>query len=441
MEGYFYTLWEFMNTKIVYISPKDHDSLHNSIQLYTALKSDYETLSILYYSPTVYSRNDWSSQNIILIHSQTNFEPFFLLHTLKMDVFKTITSEERKEIFETEFAHDDLIRNRLEELGTDVRNTDLYNELKNQLQSYVCSYIPDFDDFASMYSFPYSSDITPVSLVQHRVINDVYYKDKVWYDKDKQPIQIKDFEDDLDYRFFPKTHTNISKCSIVYIREPVLFLDYCDLYNCGELWNTIKRVVYSKKLSIPLFHPSELRINDIAYYLQALGHPYPSRYVYTQNQLYHFQTIHITILGGSRGTLDRWFSYTLNNLLYKEPTVPFSYKLYTKLDYCGSTMEDESSFIDELKKRNFIILNDTVTPQLERMYYIQNAELIVGIHGTLMKHSVWCRKNPLCIEFTQSLNHCIRENALGFKTMYFGTNEKQQSAFFRIIDTLFPSLF
>jgi capsular polysaccharide biosynthesis protein len=104
-------------------------------------------------------------------------------------------------------------------------------------------------------------------------------------------------------------------------------------------------------------------------------------------------------------------------------------------------MEDESSFIDELKKRNFIILNDTVTPQLERMYYIQNAELIVGIHGTLMKHSVWCRKNPLCIEFTQSLNHCIRENALGFKTMYFGTNEKQQSAFFRIIDTLFPSLF
>jgi hypothetical protein len=262
------------------------------------------------------------------------------------------------------------------------------------------------------------------------------------------------FENDFEYRSFPKQeHTDITHETPVEIPTDVLYLDYIyGFYNFGEFWDILKRLMYTETKHLPLFRLERNRVTDIDVYVRNFGFDFASQYPCKANTLYHFQTVHITSLhGGTRGIMDRFFTYRLNRVMNPELPVPFSYRLYLTRGTFGRSIVDEKLIIDFLKeKHNFVILNGSESRK-ETMYYFTNASLLLGAHGSLMKNKVWCAKNPIFVELTplsRSGNPCFVANAVsqGLQSLYFicacddkeqiHLRDDQRNALFELIDTL-----
>lgn len=477
MNDLFYTLWEGMNRKVVYISPHDLGHLEHHIREYTKKKTDEEICYVFYYHTNAYTNEEWTAQNIHVIRSPTDFEPYFLLHMLRDDPFSTHTdkvtdilalydrihipfsefeskpsTEDRRNyvegqirnVYKANLSRTTSIQSRLTKLRIDVGNTEIHDTLQTQLVDYVNTAIPKFSEwidlaaFAAIYSFPHVSFIIPCLKTKTIVLEDVYYKNKQWYNSERKPLIIEDFDKDFEYRSFPKQkHVAIVEELAEDIPVEVMFLDYIyDFYNFGEFWDVVKHLLYAETKDLPLFHLSVNRISNIDYYFRHLGYKYPSPYVYKRNSLFHFNKVHISILqGGTRGIVDRFFTYRVNRLMnpeIREP-LPFSYKLYLTRGSYGRSILGESQLIEDLQaNQNFAILNGSESIA-EIVYYFTHASLIIGAHSSLMKNMIWCTKNPIFIELTpvsRSPNPCFSGNAssLGFQTFYFicECDEKEQ---------------
>jgi len=342
---------------------------------------------------------------------------------------------------------------RLNDLTIDVRNTDIYEILLNSLDTYISTHIPNkfnFRLFASMYLFPYVRQLMPSLKCRTIVLRDVFYKNKVWYDKERTPLKIAEFDADFEYKLFPKKHEDIKDDDVEDIETPIMFLDYIyDFYNFGEFWDVVKRLQYADPSTkgLPLFHVPKHRVSEIDYYFSKLEYGYPSAHIYNRHKLYHFHEIHISIVeGATRGVFDRYIAYSLNCCINPEIayTLPFSYKLYLTRGSNSRNIMNEDSLISELQDTyNFVVLNGS-EPLNIIMYYFTHASLILGAHSSLMKNMIWCAINPIFIEitpFSRSLNPCFSANAtsLGFQTMYFicECDEKEQ---IRLSDTQRSSL-
>jgi len=492
MNDLFYTLWEGVNTKVVYISPRDLGHLEHHIREYSKKKAVEETCYVLYYHTRVYTNEEWAAQNIHVLRSPSDFEPYFLLHMLRHDSFsshqdkipdiialydrihipfsefetKPSTEDRRnyvegqiRSVYKSNLSRTTTIRTRLTKLRIDV---DIHDTLQTQLIEYVHTIIPTFSEwidlaaFAAMYWFPYSSHILPCIRTKTIVLENVYYKNKQWYDSDRNPLVIEDFDKDFEYRSFPKQkHTGIGEEDAEDISVEVMFLDYIyDFYNFGEFWDVVKRLLYANQKGLPLFHLPVHRVSSIDYYFRNLGYTYPSQYVYKRNKLFHFQKVHVSIVqGGTRGVVDRFFTYRLNRLMnpeIREP-LPFSYKLYlTRGSYKRGIIDEDTLIKDLQSKQNFVILNGSESLS-EIMYYFTHASLIIGAHSSLMKNMIWSMKNPILIDIMPlSRSHtpdmCGNASSLGFQTFYFvcecDENEQirfradQRNALIELVNTL-----
>jgi len=481
-----------MNTKVVYISPRDLGHLEHHIREYSKKKAMEEICYILYYHTRVYTNETWKLQNIHVLRSPTDFEPYFLLHMLRHDPFtkhqdkvpdiialydrihipfsefetKPSTEDRRnyvegqiRNVYKGNLSRSSIIQTRLSKLGI---STDTHDTLQSQLIDFTNTAIPVFSEwidlgtFAAMYWFPYSSNIMPCFRTKTIVFENVYYKNKQWYNSDRTPLIIEDFDKDFEYRSFPKLkHVDITGDEVENIQDEVVFLDYIyDFYNFGEFWDVVKRLLYANQKGLPLFHLSVHRVSNIDYYFRHLGYTYPSPYVYKRNKLFHFQKVHVSIIqGGARGIVDRFFTYRLNRLMnpeIREP-LPFSYKLYLTRGSYKRGIIDEDTLINDLKSnQNFVILNGS-EPLSEIIYYFTNASLIFGAHSSLIKNMIWSIKNPIVIDIMPlSRSHtpdmCGNATTLGFQTFYFvcECDEKEQirfradqrKAFIEFINTL-----
>lgn len=484
-----------MNTKVIYVTPKDLGQFEYHVREYSKRKPENETMYILYYFTKEYRKKEYEAQKIFVRQCPANFEPFFLYNLLSKDPFfkfpekipevldlysaihlpyshftdnKPKTEERRnyveeqiRNVYIKNLSRSLLLRKRLDDLGIDVGNVELFSSLLMQLKEFANTAIPMFSEwvdlevFASMYAFPYFSRIMPcIHNLNTLILENVYYKNKQWYDDERKPIILEDFDNDFEYRSFPKKeHVDIKSEECVEIPVDVMYLDYTyGFYNFGEFWDILKRILYFEPKQLPLFRLERNRVTDIDVYFRNFGFDYSSKYLCKPNTLYNFRRVHLcTLRGGTRGIIDRFLTYRLNRIMNPETPLPFSYKLYLTRGTFGRSIANEEPLIKFLKeKHNFVVLNGSET-RAETMYYFTNASLLLGAHGSLMKNKVWCAKNPILVELTplsRSANPCFASNGftMGLQIFYFicECDEKEQVillegqrlALMKLIDTL-----
>jgi hypothetical protein len=350
-----------------------------------------------------------------------------------------------------------------------IQSNDHYNKLLDNIDSFLSDNVEyyknkeiNFKEYASYYIFNNSSNIYNSFISKTITLEDVFYLNKYWYDKNKEPLIMNDFNMDFEYVFFENHCENqnfdkiedikkITDCQEV--NEEVAFLDYIyGFYNFGEFWDVIKRLLVSKIKNIPLFHMGHSRITNIEYYFDKLQFKYPTNYkkFEKQNKLYFFKKINISIInGGFRGCIDRNYGYHFNKLLNNTVINEQSYNIYLARSKYGRSIQNEDTIVDVLKsKYNFIVLDGSESLE-HTMRVFTNSKIMLGAHGSLMKNMIWAKKNPILIELCPPTRHdCFYANAkeLGFFTLFILTdtnekeeitlNDKQKDTLFKLLDKL-----
>jgi hypothetical protein len=339
------------------------------------------------------------------------------------------------------------VRAQIARIKDSIRSATCVPEIdcSDQLCSIMGS-IPDIDwspDFVDSYWFETSSRVYPTHPATTLTFHDVYYMNKQWYDSSKQPITIEEFQKDFEYCGFKGKPEPIETWTVVDISEAV-FLDYIyDFYNFGEFWDIVKRLLACTK-NAPLFCVRSNRVTDFQYYIDRLG--FACKYVYERDRLYHFDTVHICVLqGGSRGCIDRFDAYSFHRLL--NPSIMDTpYILYLSRGAFGRGLVDEEEILAKIP--NVTVINGSETRE-QLFHYFTNAILIFGVHGSLMKNMIWCRRSPVCIEICPHTRHgCFMGNslALGFRTLFcivdcdekerIRLSQKQKDALIELVKSL-----
>jgi hypothetical protein len=351
-----------------------------------------------------------------------------------------------------------------------IQSIDYYNKLLDKIDSFLSDNIEcyknkeiNFKEYANYYIFENSSNICNSFTSKTITLEDVFYLNKHWYDKNKEPLIINDFNGDFEYAFFENHCENQNYDKIEDIKkitdyqdvnEEVMFLDYIyGFYNFGEFWDVIKRLFVSKKKNIPLFHMGNNRITNIKYYFDKLQFKYPTNYTKfeKQNKLYFFKKINISIInGGCRGHIDRNLGYHFNKLLNNTIVNEFSYNIYLARSNYGRSIQNEDKIVNLLKsKYNFIVLDGSESLE-KTMHIFTNAKIMLGAHGSLMKNMIWSKKNPILIELCPptraNLDMWSNSTNLGFFTLFILTdtnkkeeiilNDKQKDTLFKLLDNL-----
>jgi hypothetical protein len=217
------------------------------------------------------------------------------------------------------------------------------------------------------------------------ILDDVYYIHKCWFDKDRNPLFIKEINEDFEYNEYiyswENKITDIKEMNVYQdIKEEVMYLDYIyGFYNFGEFWDVIKRLLVTKKRNLPLFHLTHNRINNINYYFDKLNFKFPTGYQKTERsfKLYHFDKINITTItnGGCICYIDKNLGYNFNKLFNPCEIIDKSYNIYLARGPNGRSIIDENKIIDILKnKYNFIVLNGSESLQ-DTIHYFTNAKI------------------------------------------------------------------
>ena len=285
--------------------------------------------------------------------------------------------------------------------------------------------IPGIDwspSFLESYSVERVDRIPKTPKNQTITLEHVYYKDKQWYDSSKTPLSIDLFNQDIEYRYFKGSSESIKDSPVISIEEEVVFLDYIyGSYNFGEFWDVVKRLLYCTQKGKPLFCLNLNRIQEIDYYFKTLG--YERKYFYDKNKVYYFTKIHVSIMTGTyRGFLDRFDAYSMNRIFNTSP-LGGPYVLFLSRGTFSRGMYDEKDILAGLGSiPNLIVLNGSESREAV-MYYFTNASVILGVHGSIMKNLVWCRRSPVFINLClyTLANGDITRNSLnlGFRTFFF----------------------
>jgi len=408
-------------------------------------------------------------ENIILIHSKTNFELFFHLHLLRHNYFYTnklnnilINEQKILDIYDKINVplmnfnekkcnmynrRDWLIPNyknylikkqkivdiiyyidKLNEVSEYIRENktietidyyknlmEIMNELlENNISKF--SEIMNLKDFSEIYSFDKSDHIYSTFYSKNIVLENVYYINKCWFDQYKNPLIIDEFNNDIEYKeYCICNHSNviiknISNLNIFKeIKEEVMFLDYIyGFYNFGEFWDVINRLIVSEKKDLPLFHLSYNRITNIEYYFEKLKFYFPTQYQTRENnkKLYYFHKINIsTVVGMCRGYIDKFYAYHFNKVLNKQEKSENLYNLYLARGSYGRSIQNEKEIVNILKNKYNFIILNGSETLQETIHYFTNAKIILGAHGSLMKNMIWCKKNPVFIELCPYTRH------------------------------------
>jgi hypothetical protein len=350
-----------------------------------------------------------------------------------INVIKTLDKDNK--------IYDKLIEN------DDIKCINYYNELLNEIHYFLqnniecfINNIVNFKEFANIYNFNTTNLIYSSCISNNVTLRNVYYINKCWFDKDKNPLQINEFENDMEYKMYKKFTpkiTDITNYNIFQtINEEVMYLDYIyGFYNFGEFWDVIKRLIVTDNQNLPLFHLSHNRITNINYYFDKLGYQFPTKYNTQENnnKLYYFNKVNIPCIKsvGCRGLIDNHFAYQFNKKFNKSTKVA-NYNIYLSRGIYGRSIINEEKIVNVLKEKyNFIILNGSESLE-DTIDYFTNAKIIFAPHGSLQKNMIWAKHNPILIELCPpsraNLDMYGNARALNF-VMFFivlENNEKEE---------------
>lgn len=509
------SLYNFNGVTVLYYFIQN---IHDLIYRLNHYINRIEEQTIVYVITNPYKENinfDFiKDKNIILLQTEINFELFYNLHILRHDYFyknKIINTENILDIFnEISVSWDKypkascynrsgmFVQNLKNELSKTKNTMELIKQLdtENKLYEQLIEYKPienlehynflleeiniflienvevyknkqlEFKEYASIYNFEKHGFIWINCIPKNITLENVYYINKRWFDKDKKQLEMEEFDKDFEYKEHKNCWensnwpnlciTDITKIPVYQeIEEEVMFLDYIyGFYNFGEFWDVIKRLLLSKKKNLPLFHLSYNRITNIEYYFDKLQFKYPTNYQTQEGnkKLYFFNKINISLVknAGCRGIVDRYFGYEFNKLLNSSKLESEkTYNIYLARGQYGRSIKNESQIVDVLKKKyNFIVLNGTEKME-ETIHYFTNAKIILGAHGSLMKNMIWSKKTPILIELCPPTRHdCFYGNAksLGFLSFFVLTdsneseqiilNDEQIGGLYKLLDKL-----
>jgi hypothetical protein len=429
---------------------------------------------------------DFMQDKIYIFETDINFELFYYLQELRHDYFyknNILATNEIKDIFykitvpiekyttrmydrrecfkerlNSNLNNCHKIINIIKEFDEDLYNEvidnksindiNIYNILLDEIYNFLINNIDiykneiNFKEYCNMYKLDVNNFIYKNCISKNIMLEDVYYIHKCWFDKDKNPLFIKEINQDFEYKDYirscEKQITDITEmCVYQDIKEEVMYLDYrYGFYNFGEFWDVIKRLLVTKKKNLPLFHLTHNRINNINYYFNKLNFQFPTMYQKTERsfKLYHFNKINITTIGsgGCRGYIDKYFGYNFNKLFNPSDVIDKSYNIYLARGPYGRGIINENKIVDILiNKYNFVVLNGS--ENLENIiHYFTNAKIILGAHGSLMKNMIWSKKNPILVELCppKRANLDMHGNAysLGFIPFFFlvDSNDKEE---------------
>jgi len=325
----------------------------------------------------------------------------------------------------------------------DIEKLPHYNKLLNNIHDFLNKNVDfkfDFKQYASMYKFHHCTQLFILGKSKNLILENVYYINKKWFDKDKIPLNIEDFNNDFEYILHDRDNdkykmnyhfnSNNKDNTINYqeIKEEVMFLDYIyGFYNFGEFWDVIKRLFVSKIRNLPLFHMRRNRITNIQYYFDKLNFKFPTQYnlLEYEDKIYYFHKVHISTLTNTfRGCIEQSFAYEFNKLLNQNEKGEKTFNIYLARGNYGRSITNEIQLVNILKdKYNFIVLNGTETLE-ETSYYFTNSKVIIGAHGSLMKNIIWAKTNPVLIDLsppTRPPDFVGNADYLGFLPIYISS--------------------
>jgi len=457
----FFYLQNNASSCVVYCHAKTNSELVYHLNLFIKnKKSKTNCLSLIYSSDE--GMLNFENSFIKTHKSCLNFEDMFLRHNFNKDRLKD--KQTNKEQFlmlydSVALTVEDVINqiSKLNKTPSASLEHGINSTKHNQFVDYNLPEITNFDltisdfvnwmianlptfstfnwkEFLSTYSILVQNCLTEKPSYETVIFENVYYKNKGFYNQDGSFFDISSINNDIEYKEYNKVQLPIDIENAVIANEPVLFLDYIyDFYNFGEFWDILKRLTFfNKKEDVEVYGLINNKVSNISQYFMNQGLGYPFKYCrdYTYKDVetnsnngstMFFKKLYLSTLSHTcRGGLDRWSAYEINKIHNKSLVVDREFKLYLTRGKEARGIVDEERLIFKMRQIGFIILDGSELLE-EQKFYFTNASIIVGVHSSLMKNMIWCKKNPIFVElFPPTRSHmCFIGNAqqLGFKSI------------------------
>ena len=317
--------------------------------------------------------------------------------------------------------------NKLKEYIIDIiNNIDNYADYNDFLDYNICEYVNNTNHLKSID-------------IQENTLENVYYYKKQFYNSKGELMKISFMDNDVEYRHFKnKRNTSIIeenlsnedfKKAIVIEDKNIFYLDYIyGFYNFGEFWDCIIRLIYTKNISdYQLYHLQKSRVYYIDYYFNKLNLDFPNKNENLINKneysddLLFFNKIHFTNLYNTcRGNFDNHIAYRFNKIYNNTVVSDKNYILYLKRGSYGRELKNEDILINKLSNLDNFIVIDGKESLEDMINYWTNAIFVIGVHGSLFKNMIYCKKNPIFIELCPlSRSVCFLNNALFCNFLYF----------------------
>jgi hypothetical protein len=292
----------------------------------------------------------------------------------------------------------------------------------------------NFVEFIKYYRIPIYSQLLCRTFYKTITFENVYYRNKGFYNKDGSFYDISLFKNDIEYNAYNKIKLRVDKEQAVCVDEPVLFLDYIyDFYNFGEVWDVVQRISNADiDKPIKVYGLNKHRVNSIEKYFSENNLEYPPTYIRdysskdekeetNKGSTFFFKKLYIsTINNACRGALNPWAAFKMNYTHNINSVSANSFKIYLSRGKERRGMVNEEILMNSLKNQGFVVLDGSESLE-EQIFYFTNASIIVGVHSSLMKNMVWCKKNPIFVDLCPATraNFDMNGNALslGFTTV------------------------
>ena len=265
----------------------------------------------------------------------------------------------------------------------------------------------NYEKYFVTYKSKIMKDINHTRTEIYKLINlqNVYYKNRVYYDTDWNEIIHINLKNDHELCKANKSYIT-NKPTEIHIKDNILCLDYFyDHYNFGEFIDVLKRLLYIDE-SIPDIKLLRLRrtdVKDIDYYFSKFDFIKETLKLIQWNDVtttFKLDNVYINTCCSKicRNYISKMTAFLINEKFNTCELSNEKLKLFLYRDKKRQSVNNKY-FFDELHKRNFIFINGSETLE-QIIYFFTNASIIVGEHGSLFQNTYFCKRHPFIIEIS-----------------------------------------